>query len=66
MGYPSKNLIYKLRCFDETKKSAQEDRIQSLFYAIKVRPQSYVGKAAIAIYIQDVTKKVHSKLLRVN
>ena len=36
--------------------------INNLFYTIKVKPQSYLGKPAIAIYISDVTKKIHNKI----
>ena len=63
-NYPSKNMIFKLKG-NKLKKKRKDANISNLFYSIKVKPQSYVGKAAIAVYINDVTKKVKNKLLKI-
>jgi len=46
---------------DESQMNAVE-RLQNKFLAIEVRCQSYKCKAAIAIYINDVTKKINGKV----
>ena len=33
-----------------------------MFFSIKVKKQMYLGKAAIAVYIIETTKKIREKL----
>ena len=38
--------------------------IENRFLSLKVKKQVYLGKPATAIYINDVTKKINEKFMR--
>ena len=37
--------------------------MQSLFFAIKIKKEIYLGKPCFAIFMRDVTKKIIAKVL---
>ena len=40
--------------------------MENKFFSIKVKKQLYLGNAAIAIYINDCTKKIREKLTQIS
>lgn len=40
------------------------EELENRFFAIKVKQQNYFGKPAIAVYMNDTTKKMKAKILQ--
>ena len=60
-------MIYKLQSQNNKSRGNQSnsrsgESLQSRYFKIKVKQQSYLGKPALSIFLSDYTDKIHDKL----
>ena len=71
-GFKSKKCTYKVNngsilqdlefSGNEYQRGEAAQSVETMFYTIKVKQQTYLGKPAIAIYINEVTKNIMEKI----